>query len=135
MTPASGESAGMTTTRLLSALLLLSSFACGDSGPPDASGVTGNKQVAQLTADEVMQFCDWAADVLDAPREVQCPDDVTVTFPSAEECAADYGSFPDTCMMNVAQAEACIHALHHDPCGGLGSSSCAPFIECALQQQ
>ena len=122
----------MMTMRAILVSLVFLSIGCGDDGASTTSGVMSSKRVADLTDPEVQQFCSWGADVLDAPRTVQCGDDQTVSFDGAEECVTDYSSFPDTCEMTVSQAEACVNALADDPCGGFGSSACAPLLECAF---
>jgi hypothetical protein len=124
----------MTTLRATTILLMLCSFGCGDDdGAPATSGVNGSARVADLGDPDVMQFCVWFVDLVDGPREVTCPDDVTITFPSVDECVADYGNVASTCEMTVSQAEACARAVAADNCAGFGNSACQPLFECAFQ--
>jgi hypothetical protein len=102
------------TKRLFASLFLLAA-ACGGDGS-SGSGVDGTKEIAALTASERSALCNWMAESLDAPREVECGGGRSRGFIAADECARRLDKIPEACPATVDQYEACIESMIEDEC-------------------
>lgn len=110
------------------AALGLAIAGCG--GGSGGSGVDASKPITQLTASEVMQFCEWSVEEQGgAGTTTDCGDGVTVTVDTVQECVDGYGGFTSDCTTTVGQVEDCIEAIAADPCS-FGGAACAPLFDC-----
>jgi hypothetical protein len=111
--------------------ILLSVLLLGACGGDDSSGVTASKQLKDLTPDERQQECEWGVSYQGgAGHKTMCPDDVTITVSTVEDCVADLGDYATRgCTATIEQLETCTKAIAADPCS-LGGDSCGPVFAC-----
>lgn len=116
--------------RLLIASLLFGSLliACSD----DSSGVEGSKKLAELSASESGDLCDYTADVQGGYGASKlCGDGLTITVKSREACIANIEATVASCTATVENAEACAEAVGDDLCKLLSEPKCAFALQCS----
>lgn len=115
--------------RLLIASLVLGSLltACGS----DDSGVDGSKKLADLSAGEIGDLCDYTSDVEGGYGASKvCGDGITITVKSREACIANLEATIASCPATVENAEACAEAIGDDLCKLLSEPKCAFALQC-----
>lgn len=120
-------------------------FACGGGGGGGGSGVDGNVELVDITADEAGDVCDYIINLQEQPeREVVCGDGTTITVGTSAadaaadiaDCTADLQTVAVECAATVGDLEACFEDLASatdeelcDPDAPL-PATCAPVIPC-----
>jgi hypothetical protein len=116
--------------RLLIASLFLGSFlvACAD----DSSGVDASKKLADLSASEIGDLCDYTSEVEGGYGASKvCGDGITITVKSREACVAMLDATVASCPATVENAEACAEAIGEDLCKLLTEPKCAFALQCS----
>jgi len=98
------------------------------------SPVDGSKDIQDLSADEVQQFCEWAFDVQGGNSgPVDCGQGVTRVPGTVEKCTSELQS-PYSCQITVGQMEKCAWAMGDDLCSHQDTyeahADCAPLRQC-----
>lgn len=126
---------------LVASIVLFSFSACsggsGDSsgdgtggGDGTGSGVAASKRISDLTPDEAMEICAWAAAEQGGENLVfTCPDETTVETGSVDECVSQMAAWPE-CDATVESLEACGLAIADDACNSFTTSGCQALIAC-----
>jgi hypothetical protein len=88
----------------------------GRGGNDAGSGLSGGKRIADLTADEVRQICEYSLEQEGEMRTVECPDgtDRTAGGQDVGACIASVDALRptyDRCGLTVAELERCVDAL------------------------
>lgn len=122
-------------TLLVASLVLFSLPACsggdGDGlGGGTGSGLSSSKRLIDLTPQEAMEICAWAAAEQGGESQVfNCPDETTVETGTVDECVSQLALLPE-CDVTVGNLEACGLAIANDACSAFTTSGCEALIAC-----
>lgn len=119
---------------LIAAIVVFSYPACsgGGAGGSGGSGVPSAKRISDLTSQEGMEICAWAAEVQGGENQIfTCTDDTTVETGSVEECIMQMEAWPE-CDVTVDSLEACGLAIANDACNSISTSGCQALISCSV---
>ena len=128
----------------MSKWLIVTLFLCtglaGACGGGSGSGVASSKAVVSLEDDEITSLCEYALDVIGAPRVIQCGEGLLVAVgKTLSECVADIQegqTEAPNCTATVGNTESCLEAIadvsDEDWCSDelVFPSVCLPLAAC-----
>jgi hypothetical protein len=109
-------------------LCVIVAAACSST---EGSGVSSNKKLNQLSADERNKLCAYRVEVEQAPRTVTCGSNPSVTLKDKASCLNGLNQVTLQCQATVGDAEACYQAIEADPCM-FGVGTCTALFTCVL---